>query len=400
MQSRHVLVATWAGGGNLPPLLSVARLLADQGCAVRVRTSTATEEAAKAAGLDVVPYLRSPQPNMRVTFESHAAAFMAAAAGPEIASDVRDSVGRWQPQLLVADCMLPAALAVGKATRTPTASVVHFLYGPARERIASGSGWTTDLRQLNRTRVLLGLPPLAHPIEAWEEPELVLVTAPRWFDHAAAFPPHVLHAGPLGIRSPPPSDRARSPCGDGERRRVLIGFSTTAMAGQLEVMQAVCEACDQAGVAATLTLGPAVDARSVRAPASVTVVPFAAHDEALHACAAVITHAGLGTTLRAIAHGVPQLMLPLGRDQHINAARVADLGAGIVLAAQSPPAAIAAALVRLLDDDQFRAAAAVSAARIHAEDPDTTAAAALGKVGRLRGESRRSAAAAQRHAPS
>jgi UDP:flavonoid glycosyltransferase YjiC (YdhE family) len=74
-------------------------------------------------------------------------------------------------------------------------------------------------------------------------------------------------------------------------------------------------------------------------------------------------------------------MLPLGRDQHINAARVADLGAGIVLAAQSPPAAIAAALVKLLDDDRFRAAAAAAAVRIEAEDPDATAVAALGRVG-------------------
>jgi UDP:flavonoid glycosyltransferase YjiC (YdhE family) len=379
MQSLDVLVATWAGGGNLPPLLSVARVLADQGYAVRVLTSTATGEAAKAAGLEVVPYRRSPQPDTTVTFESHAAAFMAAAAGPEIASEVRDSVSRWRPRLLVADCMLPAALAGGKATGTPTASVVHFLYGPARERIASGSGWTTDFRQLNLTRVVLGLVPLAHPIEAWEEPELVLVTAPRWFDHAADFPPHVVHAGPLGIRSPPPSDRESG--SDGAGRRVLIGFSTTAMPGQLEVVQAVCEACDLAGVAATLTLGPAIDAGSIRAPASVTVVPFAAHDEVLHSCAAVITHAGLGTTLRAIAHSVPQLMLPLGRDQHINAARVADLGAGIVLAAQSPPAAIAAALVKLLDDDRFRAAAAAAAVRIEAEDPDATAVAALGRVG-------------------
>jgi UDP:flavonoid glycosyltransferase YjiC (YdhE family) len=381
MQSPDVLVATWAGGGNLPPLLSVARLLADQGCAVRVLTSTATEGAATAAGLEVVPYRRSPQPDMTVTFESHAAAFMATAAGPEIASEVRDGVRRSQPRLLVADCMLPAALAAGRATGTPTASVVHFLYGPARERIASGSGWTTDFRQLNLTRVVLGLAPLARPIEAWEEPELVLVTAPRWFDAATEFPPHVVHAGPLAIRSPAPSDGARSPSEDGARRRVLIGFSTTVMPGQLEVVQAVCEACDLAGVAATLTLGPAIDPRSVRAPASVTVVPSATHDDVLPICAAVVTHAGLGTTLRAIAHGVPQLMLPLGRDQHINAARVADFGAGIVLAAQSPPAAIAGALVRLLGDDRFRAAAAAAAVRIEAEDPDTTAVAALGRVG-------------------
>jgi hypothetical protein len=34
-----VVVATWGGGGNLPPLLAVARLLAGQGHHVRVLAS-------------------------------------------------------------------------------------------------------------------------------------------------------------------------------------------------------------------------------------------------------------------------------------------------------------------------------------------------------------------------
>src|SRR6266496_1737644 len=293
MQRRDVLVATWAGGGNLPPLLSVAQLLAGRGCAVRVLTSRATQKAAEAGGLHVVPYTRSPQPDMTVAFESQAAEFMAVMAGPEIASEVRENLNQLEPQLLVADCMLPAALAAGRATGTPTASVVHFLYGAARAQIANGSGWTTDFRQLNLTRTALGLQALAHPIEAWEEPDLVLVTAPRWFDLPADFAPHVLHAGPVGIRRQRASPMGQPLTGRSRRPRVLITFSTT-----------------------------------------------------------VITHAGLGTTLRAIAHGVPQLMLPLGRDQHLNATRVTDLGAGIMLAAKSPPAKIAAALLRILDDSR------------------------------------------------
>jgi UDP:flavonoid glycosyltransferase YjiC (YdhE family) len=384
MQRRDVLVATWAGGGNLPPLLSIAQLLAGRGCAVRVLTSRATQKAAEAGGLHVVPYTRSPQPDMTVAFESHAAEFMAMMAGPEIASEVRENLNQPEPQLLVADCMLPAALAAGRATGTPTASVVHFLYGPAREQIANGSGWTTDFRQLNLTRTALGLPALAHPIEAWEEPGLVLVTAPRWFDLPADFAPHVLHAGPVGIRRQRASHMGQLLTGRSRRPRVLITFSTTVMHQQLEVMHAVCDACNRTGVDATLTLGPAIDARSVPALAGVTVIPFANHDEILPQCTAVITHAGLGTTLRAIAHGVPQLMLPLGRDQHLNATRVTDLGAGIMLAAKSPPAKIAAALLRILDDNRFHAAAAAAAARIEADDPDTAAAEAIAQLGHHR----------------
>ena len=38
--------------------------------------------------------------------------------------------------------------------------------------------------------------------------------------------------------------------------------------------------------------------------------------------AAVVTHAGHGTIMRALAHGIPLLCLPMGRDQDDNAARV------------------------------------------------------------------------------
>ena len=43
--------------------------------------------------------------------------------------------------------------------------------------------------------------------------------------------------------------------------------------------------------------------------------------------AAVIGHGGLGTVLRALAHGVPQLLLPLGRDQAFNADQVERVSA-------------------------------------------------------------------------
>jgi UDP:flavonoid glycosyltransferase YjiC (YdhE family) len=74
-------------------------------------------------------------------------------------------------------------------------------------------------------------------------------------------------------------------------------------------------------------------------------------------CDVVVSHGGLGTTLRALAHGRPLLLLPLGRDQHYNAARVQALEAGLVLPASSSPAAIAAALARLLAEASFRDAA-------------------------------------------
>jgi len=45
----------------------------------------------------------------------------------------------------------------------------------------------------------------------------------------------------------------------------------------------------------------------------------------------VICHGGAGTTLGALAHGVPLLVLPQGADQYIISERVASSGAGLRL---------------------------------------------------------------------
>jgi len=88
--------------------------------------------------------------------------------------------------------------------------------------------------------------------------------------------------------------------------------------------------------------------------------------------------------LRALAHGVPQLLLPLGRDQAFNAGRVEQLGGGLALPASAAPEAIRAALDRLLKEPRFAAEAARLADRIAAEHPDRRAAEALECVARRR----------------
>jgi hypothetical protein len=90
---------------------------------------------------------------MDTAFEQQAAQMMATAAGPEIALDVRDVVAELMPELMIVDCMLPAGIAAGESTGTPTASLVHFPYGLARTQMLRGAGaWTTDRAQLNSTR--------------------------------------------------------------------------------------------------------------------------------------------------------------------------------------------------------------------------------------------------------
>jgi UDP:flavonoid glycosyltransferase YjiC (YdhE family) len=111
--------------------------------------------------------------------------------------------------------------------------------------------------------------------------------------------------------------------------------------------------------------------------AGIEASPYADHDYLLPHGAAVVTHGGLGTTLRAVAHGKPVLLLPLGRDQQFNAGRVVEFGAGIRLPIEASSGEIASALVEFLAQPQYSEAAADAAFAIAADEPDERAAEAL-----------------------
>jgi len=370
---RSVLVVTWGGGGNLPPLLASGKLLAARDYDVRVLVSAATRERALRAGFEVVGFRRARDPDMDVAFEEQAPQLMAAAAGTDVAVDVRDVLAELRPQLMIVDCMLPAGIAAGEATGTPTASLVHFCYGLARTQMLRGAGaWTTDRAQLNRTRRALGLEPAKDNLAAWESAELLLVTVPSWFDLASDYPASVVHAGPLGV-SPAPWEGSTAQ----KRPLVLLSFSTTVMRGHEALIQRICDAIADEEVDGILTLGAAVSPEAIRVPRNVEAIPSADHDQLLPRCAAVVTHGGLGTTLRALAHGKPLLLLPLGRDQHFNAERVVELGAGIHLPAEAAPAEIASSLAQLIANPRFSDAAAEAAAAIAVDRPDERATEAL-----------------------
>jgi UDP:flavonoid glycosyltransferase YjiC (YdhE family) len=89
--------------------------------------------------------------------------------------------------------------------------------------------------------------------------------------------------------------------------------------------------------------------------------------------AAVVGHGGFGTTMAALASGVPQVVLPLfSFDQAINAERVAAVNAGIHLTGGLGAVdELPAALRRVLDDPGFREGARAIAAEISAL-PDIT----------------------------
>jgi UDP:flavonoid glycosyltransferase YjiC (YdhE family) len=80
---------------------------------------------------------------------------------------------------------------------------------------------------------------------------------------------------------------------------------------------------------------------------------------------AVITHGGNNTTTECMWFGKPLLVLPIFWDQHDNARRVEETGYGVRLPTYKRVAGeLAAAVDRVLSDEQLRARCAAAAARL------------------------------------
>jgi MGT family glycosyltransferase len=108
-----------------------------------------------------------------------------------------------------------------------------------------------------------------------------------------------------------------------------------------------------------VTTGPGVDPAGLGAqPANVLVRQFLPQAALLPACDAVVSHAGAGTMLGGLCHGLPQVCLPMGADQPMNAAALARTGAGVALGhGERTAAAIRDAVITVLDDPSYRRAA-------------------------------------------
>ena len=93
-------------------------------------------------------------------------------------------------------------------------------------------------------------------------------------------------------------------------------------------------------------------------PSNIHVHQYIPQELLLPHCAAVVTHGGAGSTLGALAFGLPLLIVPQGADHFYNAERVVAAGAGVQLMPDCLTADSARDAVRmLLHDDTFEGAA-------------------------------------------
>jgi MGT family glycosyltransferase len=390
---KSYLFAMIDGGGTVPADTSVIRAMVERGHDVRVLADRILAPDIEPTGAEHIPWDRAPQrPNLdpqsaiiqdwdtSSPFQAFARVRDGAMIGPAglFAADVRAELRRRRADVVVGSFFVFGAQIAAEAERVPFAFLVSNLLsfpgsrtpplGPGLRPARGPLGRARDrainrvmarlfdkrLDQLNEVRRENGLEPAGSVLENFERADRLLLMTSRAFEYEQfSPPPNVRVVGPR-LDDPVWAGDWTPPAGDDPL--VLVGMSSTYM-DHAEVLERAATALGELPVRGVLTTGPSIAVQSIHAPANVAVVERAPHREVLRHASAVVTHAGHGTVLKALAAGVPVVALPLGRDQLDNAARVAHHGAGLRLKPKASPEAIARAVRRVLDEPSFAASA-------------------------------------------
>lgn len=404
------LFATWEGGGNVPPVLTLVGRLVGRGHRVRVLGDECTRPQMEAAGAAFSAWKHAPsRPDLSI--DSDPMRDWEAAAPTEVirrivgqlmcgnarlyAQDILDELHRGPADVIVTSEMLFGAIIAGEAASVPVVALGCNIpivpisgippFGPGfapaqtqdehlmheQVRLGLEELMAEGLAPLNDARKDAGLEPVDTVWEQLHRADRYLVATSRSFDFPSeALPPNLRYIGPLMDE---PTWAGAQPVLSGTQPLVLVSFSTTYQA-QEAALQRVISALGRLPVRGLVTTGPLLDPDSFSAPDNVQVVRTAPHDVVMRQAAAVVTHAGHGTVMRALLAQKPMLCLPMGRDQNDNAARVVQREAGLVLPPDAPEEDIARAISSLLDDPRFATAAAELGRRIAREtSPDRAA---------------------------
>jgi len=335
---RNVLFITWDGGGNVPPALGIAAELQLRGHRVRVMGHPVQDEQVKAVGLDFTAF-HTARPFTAVdnnTPIDYVGVFGDRAMGRDIVEELR----RQPADLVVIDCILFGAMEAVAAEGVSyvvlehmyDAYLVHkWLRGPMGIGMALKRIPTRHLLDRAAARLVACLPEL-DPTGSGQRPS------------------NLQHTGPVvaGVPATPTEPT------------VLVSLSTVNFPGQARAMQNILDALGTLEVRGIATVGPSIGIENLAAPPNIELRGFVPHAELLPTVSMVIGHGGHATTMVALAHDLPVLVMPMHPmlDQKMVGQSLVDAGAGQLLSKKAKPAAIAAAVAELMSESPHRAAAA------------------------------------------
>jgi UDP:flavonoid glycosyltransferase YjiC (YdhE family) len=384
----RALFATTANDGHFGPLLPFANACAAAGHEVRVAAPESYAVAVERAGFahetfgDVPPELIGPLmaqlPHLpfeeanAIVIREVFARIDAQAGLPGVVA----TIDRWRPDVVVRESAELASMAAAEAAGLPH---VHVAIGMHEIVSEFATAVTEPLLELDR---LVGLP--AGSCSSAQAAELVLSTVPASLDDAVGEP----LTGVLRFRdeAAPAGDGPLPPAwGDPDLPLVYVTFGS--VTGSLPpfagVYREALDALADVDARVLMTVGRKVDVNGLGAlPANACVLPWWPQADALAHADAMLGHGGFGTTMGALAAGVPQVVMPIfTSDQLSNAQHVAAVGAGI--AVPMGPGSIAAAaddVRRLLADPSYAQAARAVAAEIADLPPASDAMAVLERL--------------------
>ncbi|MGW4353618.1 glycosyltransferase [Nocardia sp. NPDC004582] len=356
--SYSYLIALTGSGGTVPPELGVVRRLVRRGHRVTVLAEESLTEAVAATGARLRPR-----------------------AGAGFARDTADEIDANRPDLVLASFFAFGAMVAAQACETPFSVLIPGVYplpveggpppgtgfapahgpvGRLRDRMVGSlvqRRWDEELLpKLNALRADFGLERLAHYQDQARLARRQLVLSSAAFDFPGQGPDGVRWVGPILDEPDWVADTTWTPA-DGGDPLVLVALSTT-FQRQTDCLQRISEALGQLPVRGVITTGPALDPAELRVPRNVSVLRGAPHREIMRHASLVVTHGGHGTLMRSFAADLPVVVLPHGRDNADNAARVRGHDAGIVLPRTATAQRIARAVRHTLRTPaHYRAAA-------------------------------------------
>jgi MGT family glycosyltransferase len=362
----RLLAYTSPARGHLYPLVPILLELRRRGHEIGLRTLASQVESVGGLGLHVGPVserveaieLDDYRGRTQAARGRRALKTFLARAEPE-ASDMRAAIDRHDPDVLLVDVNCWGAATVAEASGRPWAMYSPYLLPlPSRQVPAFGLGWAPLDGPLGAARdtLLSGLasavldrivvPPLnalraAHGLSRLDRfadllarPPLLLALTAEGFEYPRSdWPANMRMVGPINWDpSHPPSHPPQSApawLADVSEPLVLVTCSSERQRDE-RLVEVALQALPAAGMGVIATTA-AHDPRAFDAPAGSRVVRFIPHDAILERTACVVCHGGMGITQKALAGGVPVVVVPFGRDQVETARRVEFAQAGVRL---------------------------------------------------------------------
>ncbi len=344
------LLVTFAGGrGHLEPLLPLADAARSLGHDVAIAGAAGFASSIRRRGYPFFPIgdLPSPQPRQRIPLarldldkeDRDLRGGFARRLGHRHAKALLTIADEWRPDVFLRDEADFGAAVAGERLGLPVVTVLVMASGafvrpwvvaePLHElRAEHGLPHDPELAMLCRDLVLCPFPP------SLRDPEFALPSTGRSF-RGVDVVHRAVHAGRPSIYFTLGTVFSLE-CGD-LFERVLAGLAAL----DVDVVATVGNDIDPA------EFGPQRD--------GIRVERFVPQAAVLPMVDVMISHGGSGGMLGALAHGVPQVLVPLGADQPYNSARAAALGLARVLeAVDATPADVADAVHDVLTDPTYR----------------------------------------------